>query len=419
MLKNHMTRRTCCYTACLLLLTALCASQGYSTSPIARRVSTKGLPGKSGASQAESLPLRGNGKIAFVAYTESIGQIFIMNPDGSERTQITNDERGSIEPAWSPDGAKIAFVKVTETGTSIYVMNADGTDQVTLTDDGRNPSWSPDGSKIVFHSQGIVVMNADGTNRADITNTAGDSQPAWSPDGLNIVFVQGDVGHSNLHLMNPDGSNQRKLTDGPTSFHSSPTWSPDGKRIAFAQESCVKFSNGYFFCFSEGTSVINRDGSGKVLILDAFELLENYSPAWSPDGKKLAFIGYREGSSFTEVLTINTDGSNHRNLTSSTESEEGDPAWQPAAQSFPIVPSIIAASIQGKRLFLSGKNFDDGATILLNGEEQKTRNSFVSPGSELIGKKTGRKISPGATVILQVRNPSGETSRAFEFTRLE
>lgn len=414
MLKNYKTKRTGRYMACLFMLIALCASQGYSTSPIGRKVYTKGLPAKGIAAQAESLTLKQNGKIAFVAYTGEIGQIFTMNPDGSERTQITIDEGGNYEPAWWRDGAKIAFVKLTETGTSIYVMNADGTDQVKLTDEGRNPSWSPDGSRIVFNSLGIVVMNADGSNSANITNNPGDAQPAWSPDGLNIAFVRGDGGQSNLHLMNPDGSNQRKLTRGQGRFENSPAWSPDGAKIAFTTTSCVLG----LFCVSNGTFVINSDGSGEALILDADLFFENYSPAWSPDGKRIAFTGYQERSrDVSEIFTVNTDGTNLRNLTNSTESDEVDPSWQPAAQPILSSPRIKGVSARGKKLFITGERFEDGAVVLLNDEQKTTKNDIDNPATRLIAKKALRNIAPGESVTLRVLNPDGGLSEAFHFTR--
>ena len=79
----------------------------------------------------------------------------------------------------------------------IYVMNADGANQINLTDnpaeDSRS-SWSPDGSKILFDSDRngdleVYVMNADGSNQINLTNNpALDSSPSWSPDGTKIAF---------------------------------------------------------------------------------------------------------------------------------------------------------------------------------------------------------------------------------------
>jgi large repetitive protein len=77
-------------------------------------------------------------------------------------------------------------------------------------------------------------------------------------------------------------------------------------------------------------------------------------------------------------------------------------------------PRIIGASVTGKKLIVGGENFDDGAVIVLNGEEQKTANDGQNPKTTLIGKKAGKKIKPGDRV--QVRNPDGNLSAEFIFT---
>jgi hypothetical protein len=88
------------------------------------------------------------------------------------------------------------------------------------------------------------------------------------------------------------------------------------------------------------------------------------------------------------------------------------PAPQPA-----ILPEISGAIVQGKKLIVTGKNFDDGARVLINGERQKTRNDLSQPAMMLTSKKGGKNISPGQTVVLQVRNSDGRVSTEFSFTR--
>jgi N-acetylneuraminic acid mutarotase len=78
------------------------------------------------------------------------------------------------------------------------------------------------------------------------------------------------------------------------------------------------------------------------------------------------------------------------------------------------IPKITGASVSGKNLFVRGEDFKPGAIILLNGEEQKTRNDDQIPKTTLIGKKAGKKIKPGDR--LQVRNPNGSFSEEFTFT---
>jgi hypothetical protein len=70
--------------------------------------------------------------------------------------------------------------------------------------------------------------------------------------------------------------------------------------------------------------------------------------------------------------------------------------------------------VQRKKLFVFGENFDPGAVILLNDEEQQTKHDSQNPETTLIGKKVGKKIKPGDK--LQVRNPNGTLSEEFTFT---
>jgi len=76
--------------------------------------------------------------------------------------------------------------------------------------------------------------------------------------------------------------------------------------------------------------------------------------------------------------------------------------------------SIISASVDGKRLFVVGENFDAGGVILRNGVEQNTRNDPRNPKTALIGKTAGKKLNPGEK--LQVRNPNATLSQEFTFT---
>jgi TolB protein len=155
--------------------------------------------------------------------------VFVVNADGSGRTNLTNNPGFDTDADWSPDGRKILFTSDRDGGINIYVMNADGSDVTRLTFDGplgenAGPDWSPNGKRIVFARRypghprfEIYVMNADGSDPTRLTfNNALDATPAWSPNGKEIVF------HSNrssprpqLYVMNADGTDQRALPATP------------------------------------------------------------------------------------------------------------------------------------------------------------------------------------------------------------
>lgn len=80
-------------------------------------------------------------------------------------------------------------------------------------------------------------------------------------------------------------------------------------------------------------------------------------------------------------------------------------------------PFIVSAVLNGKKLIVSGFNFDEATVVLVDGGKQKTRNDDDTPGNLLIAKKAGKFIFPGQTVTLQVRKSDGTLSEGFAFTR--
>lgn len=130
--------------------------------------------------------------------------LFVMDADGSNATNITQSDTSEIDPAWSPDGAKVAFAGVRDGGWEILTMGPDGQNEENLTGDGfdgtdRAPDWSPDGTKLVFMKESQVggccepweiwAVNRDGSGDTNLTNHPSyDMGPSWSPDGTEIIF---------------------------------------------------------------------------------------------------------------------------------------------------------------------------------------------------------------------------------------
>jgi len=89
-----------------------------------------------------------------------------------------------------------------------------------------------------------------------------------------------------------------------------------------------------------------------------------------------------------------------------------------AASTGPSTPPVITSiDIEGKKMFVTGSNFQDGATMFVNDQKTKTRNDDTAPTTLLICKKGGKLIDPGTTVQLQVKNADGTPSVVFTYTR--
>ena len=255
-----------------------------------------------------------NGKhIVFASKRDGNPEIYVMDIDGKNQRRLTNNPNEDTYPSWSPDSRRIAFMSLRDghvigfTPTyEIYVMDADGGNPQNLTNDpndDRYPSWSPDSKRIVFTAERpghfrskfgitdeIYVMDADGKNQQRLTeNRKNDWFPSWSPDSKRIAFAadrKGDLENFEIYVMDADGGNPQNLTNNRRDDWS-PSWSSDGKRIAFSSW---------------------RDGNSEIYVMDADggnprRLTNNqrgdFSPAWlnspfsvSPAGKKFTMWGW-------------------------------------------------------------------------------------------------------------------------------
>ena len=228
---------------------------------------------------------------------------------------------------------KIVFTseRNNDRGLKLWSMNPDGSNPKQLTDESeRNPTapsyihcydgpakWSPDGSKIALLSirgdsaeeYSVYLINPDG-GRVGIVPingllTSGDLPEIlsfdWSPDGNKFVMDAGthivvDFGRfsTNIYTAAADGTNLINITHDTNILNDQPAWSPDGRQIAFVRWDQTKAAT---------IDVINGDGSNRRSIASG-----SY-PSWSPDGAKIIFIG---GS---QVYTVNPDGTNLTQLT--------------------------------------------------------------------------------------------------------
>jgi Tol biopolymer transport system component len=189
--------------------------------------------------------------IAFVSLHTEVShfdQIFTIDPATHLVRQVTAVEGGDPQaPAWSPDGSRIAFHVVYggAVDAELFVIDADGTDLVQLTDnefEDSSPSWSPDGSRIAFVRDGrIETMDPDGSHVEPLTpRTMLAFDPAWSSDGrLAFVGRMPDASQEDLFTIAADGSAMRRVTR-TLKTESEPAWSPDGRWIVYCSPSSTR-----------------------------------------------------------------------------------------------------------------------------------------------------------------------------------
>lgn len=186
-------------------------------------------------------------QLAFQRLTGSAQQIFVANSDGSGARQITFDEAGSAQPAFSPDGTELAFVSSQGGSHDVWTMDVDGGEATQLTEGGgREPLYSPDGSAIAFvHDGQIHLMNADGSGRRQLTNLPRlyARSLSFTPDGQKLVFSHGYYNDYRVAEIGIDGSGFRDVNIGGEE----PTLSPDGAWYASGYRSHEKPGGAYYY----------------------------------------------------------------------------------------------------------------------------------------------------------------------------
>ncbi|HKA36962.1 MAG TPA: winged helix-turn-helix domain-containing protein [Thermoanaerobaculia bacterium] len=212
-------------------------------------------------------------------------------------TSLPGNQR---DPAISPDGTRVAFVWNGGSGGaySLYVQLVDSESPLRLTREpgveDRVPAWSPDGQKIAFTRSAsagcaiLIVASLGGSERS--LGPCGDRdyrRLAWSPDGGWLAFAgRDDSSRLRIALMGVETGSRRAVTSPPEGIlgDSSPAFSPDGKKLAFTRN------------ITEGVSDVytaGLDGGGEKRL--TFDNRDTMGVGWAADGESLVFSSSRAG----------------------------------------------------------------------------------------------------------------------------
>ena len=248
-------------------------------------------------------------RVVFQSDRTGAPQIHVMDADGGNVQQLTDEPKGAETPKWSPDGTLILYASyLGEDNNDVFVMNADGTGKRQLTDgpgyDGH-ASWSADGERIIFNSDRtspdltvpwnqrwheIFSMRADGSDVSQHThNQTICTYSGFSPDQQRIVYRKVTDGpamswdltlgerNSEIFVSQADGTGEMNISNN-AAFDGWPVWSPDGTLIAFASNRAGPANVGQLYVMTPDGLDLRRITTGP----------QGYAqPAWSADGARI------------------------------------------------------------------------------------------------------------------------------------
>jgi TolB protein len=175
-----------------------------------------------------------------------------------------------------------------------------------------SPAWSSDGIKLAFSSDRsggdseIYTTDASGGALHRLTNFRGpDVSPVWNPKtNAQIAWVSGRTGLPQIYIMDADGANVQRMTDG--GYATSPSWSPNGQFLAFAWNR--KYGPGA----PGGQDIYIMDVASRRWIQLTHDAGRNDFPSWAPDGRHIVFE--RDGAGGSQVWSMLADGTEQQQL---------------------------------------------------------------------------------------------------------
>jgi len=263
-----------------------------------------------------------NSYVAFVSDRSGYKEVWVMQADGTNPMQLTNERSLISAPAWGARGGEIYFTSYRQYNPDLYGILLDRSKSwviSSLPGGNLSASWSEASQKmaLVLVKDGnseIYVSDRSGQQRARLTrHRAIDASPTWSPDGSRIAFTSNRAGGPQIFVMDASGANVRRVTF-QGSYNTEPAWSPDGRLIAYTGR-----AGGAHHIFvldaQSGQARQLTSGGGN-----------NEDPSWAPNGQYIVFASTRAGR--PQIFRMRADGSQVVQLT--REGSNTSAAWGPA-----------------------------------------------------------------------------------------
>ncbi len=299
-------------------------------------------------------PTVGQPMLAFCSEREGRRDIYLLDVETGHEHRLTDDDELIVncDVSWSPVARRFAYVTGWAGSAEIWTMDVEGGDKRRLTEndaEDSSPVWSPDGAQIAFLSRRgdgasrAYVMEADGSDQRLIVEdpTMLFGWVAWAPDGKKMFLISGnyaeigvDTTHTRMLLIDMDTGTVEELRVSEGGYrYIRGAWSPDGKKLAYLVSRSggmphLGSRSGYDF----ELCVFDLYAGEEVRLSDASELLIPYwSPPfhWSPDGQRIVFTAFPSEDSAPQMYLADADGQNLIRLSRDEEVMEIACEWSP------------------------------------------------------------------------------------------
>lgn len=292
--------------------------------------------------------------------------------DDSKPRPFTSGPKIDTGPRWSPDGEKLAFVSNRSGGRQIWIMPTSGGEAFQLTKMRRgasNPVWSPDSTQICF----TAIIDPDDSPedyQKPMDEKAKETEKNKKLEQPTLVTriktkadsAKGLIGNKRTHLFvqQVEGKKPAKQITSDEFDHHSPAWSPDGKYIAFAAN---RQENPDYDPWLVDIFVVPSEGGSPKKLTDTKG--PSGAPTWAPDGKHIVYAGHKRehgSATLTRVWKVPTEGGEPIMLTGSFDRAVGDSmACDCRFGPSPTGPTI---SPDGKKVYFLAN--DTGTTSLFS-----------------------------------------------------
>lgn len=256
--------------------------------------------------------------------------VWIVDTDGDDHRPLTSGNANSSSPRWSPSGDRLLYVSSSDGSSQLYLrwMDTGQTAKITnLTQSPGGVSWSPDGKWIAFS----MTVPEKSKPFAEMPPKPKGAEWAKPPKVIDRLIYRADgagflkPGFRHLFVVPAEGGSPRQLTSGRFNHGARPEWTPDGKALIFSANRHEDWE--YEPNNSEIYEIGVADGEIRAL---TDRLGPDFSPAVSPDGKRIVYVGFDDryqGYQVRGLYVMKRDGTGSRQLAAKLDRSVAAPRW--------------------------------------------------------------------------------------------